>query len=85
MPLIFAIVNPLGLTNNDGVSALATSLRHNVVKTMAVVAPLVLHYLLKNRINTHGGYWRTRRDYLRGCDAVMHLAVSTAERRTLNK
>ena len=37
-------MSPLGFTNNDGVSALAAVVAHGImVKTMAVVAPLVLH------------------------------------------
>ena len=44
MPLIFAIGVALGFTNNDGVSALAAVVAYGImVKTMAVVAPLVLH------------------------------------------
>ena len=44
MPLIFAIGVALGFTNNDGVSALASVVAYGImVKTMAVVAPLVLH------------------------------------------
>jgi len=43
MPLIFAIGVALGFTNNDGVSALASVVAYGImVKTMAVVAPLVL-------------------------------------------
>ncbi len=43
MPLIFAI-GALGFTNNDGVSALASVVAYGImVKTMALVAPLVLH------------------------------------------
>ena len=42
MPLIFAIGVALGFTNNDGVSALAAVVAYGImVKTMAVVAPLV--------------------------------------------
>ncbi len=48
MPLIFAIGVALGFTNNDGVSALASVVAYGImVKTMAVVAPLVPIYLLK--------------------------------------
>lgn len=44
MPLIFAIGVALGFTNNDGVSALASVVAYGImVKTMSVVAPLVLH------------------------------------------
>ena len=44
MPMIFAIGVALGFTNNDGVSALAAVVAYGImVKTMAVVAPLVLH------------------------------------------
>lgn len=44
MPLIFAIGVALGFTNNDGVSALAAVVAYGImVKTMVVVAPLVLH------------------------------------------
>lgn len=44
MPLIFAIGVALGFTNNDGVSALAAVVAYGImVKTMAVIAPLVLH------------------------------------------
>ncbi|MFE8150272.1 PTS glucose transporter subunit IIBC [Brenneria goodwinii] len=44
MPLIFAIGVALGFTNNDGVSALAAVVAYGImVKTMAVVAPLILH------------------------------------------
>lgn len=44
MPLIFAIGVALGFTNNDGVSALTAVVAYGImVKTMAVVAPLVLH------------------------------------------
>ena len=40
----FAIGVALGFTNNDGVSALAAVVAYGImVKTMAVVAPLVLH------------------------------------------
>lgn len=43
MPLIFAIGVALGFTNNDGVSALAAVVAYVImVKTMSVVAPLVL-------------------------------------------
>ena len=54
MPLIFAIGVALGFTNNDGVSALAAVVAYGImVKTMAVVAPLVCIYLLKRlRQNT---------------------------------
>lgn len=73
MPLIFAIGVALGFTNNDGVSALAAVVAYGImVKTMAVVAPLVLHYLLKKSPLNTGGYWRTRRDYLR-CDRSVHV------------
>lgn len=44
MPLIFAIGVALGFTSNDGVSGLAAVVAYGImVKTMAVVAPLVLH------------------------------------------
>ncbi|MFM2482467.1 PTS glucose transporter subunit IIBC [Celerinatantimonas sp. YJH-8] len=44
MALIFAIGVALGFTNNDGVSALAAVVAYGImVKTMAVVAPMVLH------------------------------------------
>ncbi|ELC2815971.1 PTS glucose transporter subunit IIBC [Salmonella enterica] len=44
MPLIFAIGVALGFTNNDGVAGLATVVAYGImVKTMSVVAPLVLH------------------------------------------
>lgn len=44
MPLIFAIGVALGFTNNDGVSALTAVVAYGImVKTMVVVAPLVLH------------------------------------------
>ncbi len=44
MPLILRIGVALGFTNNDGVSALAAVVAYGImVKTMAVVAPLVLH------------------------------------------
>ncbi|MEA9444690.1 PTS glucose transporter subunit IIBC [Candidatus Fukatsuia symbiotica] len=44
MPLIFAIGVALGFTNNDGVSALAAVVAYGImVKTVSVVAPLVLH------------------------------------------
>lgn len=43
MPLLFAIGVALGFTNNDGVSALAAVVAYGImVKTMAVIAPLVL-------------------------------------------
>lgn len=44
MPLIFSIGVALGFTNNDGVSALAAVVAYGImVKTMAVIAPLILH------------------------------------------
>lgn len=44
MPLIFAIGVALGFTNNDGVSALAAVVAYGImVKTIAVIAPLILH------------------------------------------
>ncbi|MDR3430423.1 MAG: PTS glucose transporter subunit IIBC [Rouxiella aceris] len=44
MPLLFAIGVALGFTHNDGVSALASVVAYGImVKTMAVVAPLILH------------------------------------------
>ncbi|EEE9947826.1 PTS glucose transporter subunit IIBC [Salmonella enterica subsp. enterica serovar Uzaramo] len=44
MPLIFAIGVALGFTNNDGVAGLAAVIAYGImVKTMSVVAPLVLH------------------------------------------
>lgn len=44
MPLLFAIGIALGFTNNDGVSALASVVAFGImIKTMAVVAPLILH------------------------------------------
>lgn len=61
MPLIFAIGVALGFTNNDGVSALAAVVAYGImVKTMAVVAPLVLHLPAEEIASKHGGYWRTR-------------------------
>lgn len=43
MPLLFAIGVALGFTRNDGVSALAAVIAYGIlVKTMSVVAPLVL-------------------------------------------
>ncbi len=55
MPLIFAIGVALGFTNNDGVSALAAVVAYGImVKTMAVVAPLVLHLPAESPLNT----WR---------------------------
>lgn len=43
MPLIFAIGVALGFTNNDGVAALAAVVAYGImVKTMAVIAPLVI-------------------------------------------
>lgn len=73
MPLIFAIGVALGFTNNDGVSALAAVVAYGImVKTMAVVAPLVLHLPAEEIASKHGGYWRTRRDYLR-CDRSVHV------------
>ncbi|WP_186793985.1 PTS transporter subunit EIIC, partial [Escherichia coli] len=44
LPLTFAIAVPLALTNNDAVSALAAVVVYGILsKTIAVVAPLVLH------------------------------------------
>lgn len=44
MPLLFAIGVALGFTQNDGVSALASVVAYGImVKTMSVVAPLILH------------------------------------------
>ncbi|ENJ0753899.1 PTS glucose transporter subunit IIBC [Salmonella enterica] len=44
MPLIFAIGVALGFTNNDGVAGLAAVVAYGImVKSMSVVAPLVLH------------------------------------------
>lgn len=44
IPLIFAIGVALGFTNNDGVSALAAVVAYGImVKTIAVIAPLILH------------------------------------------
>jgi len=44
MPLIFAIGVALGFTNNDGVSALAAVVAYGIMlKTIAVIAPLILH------------------------------------------
>ncbi len=43
IPLLFAICVALGFTNNDGVSALAAVVSYGImVKTMAIVAPMVL-------------------------------------------
>ena len=57
MPLIFAIGVALGFTNNDGVSALAAVVAYGImVKTMAVVAPLVL----QSRPSLSGLLTRTR-------------------------
>lgn len=43
MPLLFAIGVALGFTHNDGVSALASVVAYGImVKTMAVIAPLIL-------------------------------------------
>ncbi|CAJ0991566.1 PTS system glucose-specific EIICB component [Pantoea sp. Nvir] len=43
MPLLFAIGVAIGFTNNDGVFALASVVAYGfMVKTMSVVAPLVL-------------------------------------------
>ncbi|AHF74038.1 PTS system glucose-specific transporter subunits IIBC [Candidatus Sodalis pierantonius str. SOPE] len=44
MPLIFAVGVALGFTHNDGVAALAAVVAYGImVKTIAVVAPLILH------------------------------------------
>ncbi|MFS2223201.1 PTS glucose transporter subunit IIBC [Pantoea sp. B65] len=44
MPLLFAIGVALGFTHNDGVSALASVVAYGImVKTLAVIAPMVLH------------------------------------------
>lgn len=54
MPLIFAIGVALGFTNNDGVSALASVVAYGImVKTMAVVAPLVLNLPAKEIETKH--------------------------------
>ncbi|AEW44590.1 fused glucose-specific PTS enzymes: IIBcomponent, IIC component [Serratia symbiotica str. 'Cinara cedri'] len=54
MPLIFAIGVVLGFTNNDGVSALATIVAYGIlVKTMAVVTPLILPLSSTEIINKH--------------------------------
>lgn len=57
MPLIFAIGVAPGFTNNDGVSALAAVVAYGImVKTMAVVAPLVLHLPAEEIAAKHRGY-----------------------------
>jgi len=67
MPLIFAIGVALGFTNNDGVSALAAVVAYGImVKTMAVVAPLVLHLpaeeiAAKHLADARGDYLRRHR------------------------
>jgi phosphotransferase system glucose/maltose/N-acetylglucosamine-specific IIC component len=72
MPLIFAIGVALGFTNNDGVSALASVVAYGImVKTMAVVAPLVLHLPAEEEIAATWRYRRTRR-YLR-CHCSVHV------------
>lgn len=54
MPLIFAIGVALGFTNNDGVSALAAVIAYGImVKTMAVVAPLLLHLTAEEITTKH--------------------------------
>lgn len=56
MPLIFAIGVALGFTNNDGVSALAAVVAYGImVKTMAVVAPMVLHLPARRDSNEASG------------------------------
>ncbi len=61
MPLIFAIGVALGFTNNDGVSALVAVVACGImVKTMAVVAPLVLHLPAEEIASKHRrilAYW----------------------------
>ncbi len=54
MPLIFAIGVALGFTNNDGVSALAAMVAYGImVKTIAVVAPLILHLTTEEIATKH--------------------------------
>lgn len=54
MPLIFAIGVALGFTHNDGVSALAAVVAYGImVKTMEVVAPLVLHLPAEEIVKHH--------------------------------
>ena len=66
MPLIFAIGVALGFTNNDGVSALAAVVAYGImVKTMAVVAPLVLHLPAEEIAAKHLADTGVLGDYLR--------------------
>ena len=54
MPLIFAIGVALGFTNNDGVAALASVVAYGImVKTMTVVAPLVMHMSTQEIESSH--------------------------------
>lgn len=73
MPLIFAIGVALGFTNNDGVSALASVVAYGImVKTMAVVAPLVLHLPAEEIAAKHGGHRCSRWYHLR-CDCSVYV------------
>ncbi len=61
------------LTNNDGVSALAAVVAYGImVKPWPWLRHWYCIYLLKKSPLTPGGYWRTRRDYLR-CDRSVHF------------
>lgn len=54
MPLIFAIGVALGFTNNDGVAALAAVVAYGIMmKTITVIAPLVLHLPTEQIIKQH--------------------------------
>lgn len=73
MPLIFAIGVALGFTNNDGVSALASVVAYGImVKTMAVVAPLVLHLPAEEIAAKHLADTGVLGDYLR-CDCSVYV------------
>lgn len=73
MPLIFAIGVALGFTNNDGVSALAAVVAYGImVKTMAVVAPLVLHLPAEEIAAKHLADTGVLGDYLR-CDRSVYV------------
>lgn len=54
MPLIFVIGVALGFTNNDGVAGLAYVVAYGIiVKTMSVMAPMVLHMSSEDIASKH--------------------------------